>query len=332
MKTCSRCCNEMNRWRQANWWLVLCGAWPMLAFPLPAENATNAIPPIKLFSAPAGRSAPLAQIKSPMDFFRQLLAMTPDERANYLTNRAPEFRRRILAKVDEYEALNPDERELRLRATELRWYLMPLLHESPTNRAARLAQIPDDMRELVQDRLQEWSILPPPLQEEFLDNERILHYFAHVDASNNPSENFDRGPSDAERAHWNALSEPERRQVMAGFNQFFDLTPAEKSKALNTLSEAERRQMQKTLQTFGKLPANQRSECVNAFAKFANMSALEQAEFLKNAQRWSAMSPAERQAWRDLVANVPQWPPLPYGMTPPPPPPEISPALVTNHN
>ena len=39
----------------------------------------------------------------------------------------------------------------------------------------------------------------------------------------------------------------------------------------------------------------------------------EQAEFLKNAERWSQMSPAERQAWRDLVANVPQWPPLPIG-------------------
>ena len=35
------------------------------------------------------------------------------------------------------------------------------------------------------------------------------------------------------------------------------------------------------------------------------MSASEKQEFLKNAERWSQMSPAERQAWRDLVANVP---------------------------
>ena len=55
--------------------------------------------------------------------------MTPDERENFLTNRPPEIRKRILAKVGEYEALDPDERELRLRATELRWYLMPLLRE-----------------------------------------------------------------------------------------------------------------------------------------------------------------------------------------------------------
>ena len=75
--------------------------------------------------------------------------MTPAERENYLTNRPPEIRARILAKVREYEALDPNERELRLRATELRWYLLPLLHESPTNRAARLAAIPDDLQPLV---------------------------------------------------------------------------------------------------------------------------------------------------------------------------------------
>src|ERR1022692_4226384 len=188
--------------------------------------------------------------------------------------------------------------------------LMPLLHESPTNRAARLAQIPGDVRELVQSRLEEWSILPPTLQQEFLENEHILQYFAHVETSSRPAENAWREPSENERAHWNGLSEPERRQVAAGFNQFFDLTPVEKEKALNTLSETERRQMEKTLQSFEKMPPSQRDECVNAFARFASMNAPEQAEFLKNAERWSALTPAERQAWRDLVVNVPQWPPL----------------------
>jgi hypothetical protein len=212
-----------------------------------------------------------------VDFFRQLLAMTPDERDTFLTNRPPEIRARILAKVGEYEALNPDERELRLRATELRWYLMPLLRAAPANRAARLAQVPADIRELVQDRLEEWSILPPPLQQEFLENERILRYFAHLDASNNPSENFWREPDAADRAHWNTLSEAERRQVTAGFNQFFELTPDEKQKTLGTLSEAERGQMEKTLLAFEKMPAAQRAECVSAFAKFASMNPQQQA-------------------------------------------------------
>ena len=75
-------------------------------------------------------------VHSPVDFFRQLLAMSPDQRAAALTNRSPEIRARILAKVDEYEALDPDDRELRLRATDLRWWLTPLLRLPPA-RAAR---------------------------------------------------------------------------------------------------------------------------------------------------------------------------------------------------
>jgi predicted Fe-S protein YdhL (DUF1289 family) len=208
---------------------------------------------------------------------------------------------------------------------------MPLLRTSPTNRAAQLAVIPDEVRELVQDRLIEWSILPPPMQQEFLENEHILRYFAQMDSSNNPAEDSNRAPSEAEKTRWNALSEPERRQVMAGFNHFFDLTADEKQAALNTLSEVERQQMGKTLQAFDKMPPAQRAECVSAFAKFASMSAAEKTEFLKNAERWSAMSPAERKAWRDLVVNVPQWPPLPIGFVVPIPG-ETKLGAATNHN
>jgi hypothetical protein len=310
-----------------HWWLAFFAAGQFLLLSLPARELPGAAAPVKLSSATTNSSS--SHEKSPVDFFRQLLAMTPDERDIFLTNRPPEIRARILAKVGEYEALDPNERELRLRATELRWYLMPVLRESPTNRTARLAFIPADIRGLVQNRLDEWSILPPPLQEEFLENEHVLRYFAQMDMSNNPAEDSNRAPSEAERAHWNALSEDERRRVAVGFNQFFDLTPDEKQAALNTLSETERRQMGKTLLAFDKMPASQRAECVSAFAKFASMSDKEKAEFLKNAERWSAMSPAERQAWRDLVVNVPQWPPLPIGFVVPIPG-ETNPA--TSHN
>ena len=318
----------MNCLRQARWFSAVCAALQLGVLPLFAGNPTNAPAPIKSSSAPANA---VTQARSPVELFRRLLAMSPDERGNFLTNRTPEIRARILAKVAEYEALGPDERELRLRATELRWYLMPLLLDAPTNRAALLAQVPDDLRQLVENRLEQWTILPPTLQQEFLDNERTLAYFTQMDVSNNPAENSGRAPGDADRARWDLLSQAERSQITAGFRQFFELTPDEKQETLNTLSDAERQQMEKTLQSFDKMPASQRDECVNAFAKFASMDAAEQAEFLKNAARWSEMSPAERKAWRDLVVNVPQWPPLPAGFVVPIPG-EPSPAVATNRN
>ena len=166
----------MNFSRQARWWFAFFAAGQLSVFSLSAKDSTGVSKPVKLFSANTNNLPPSAIGKSPIDLFRQLLAMSPDERDVFLTNRPPEIRARILAKVAEYEALDPDDRELRLRATELRWYLEPLLRESPTNRAARLAQVPDDLRDLVRDRLEEWSILPPPLQDEFLDNERTLAF------------------------------------------------------------------------------------------------------------------------------------------------------------
>jgi len=71
------------------------------------------------------------------------------------------------------------------------------------------------------------------------------------------------------------------------------------------------------LKTFEKLPAQQRLLCMRNYAKFAGMSGTERAEFLKNAEQWSKMSPQERQSWRDLVAHVPLLPPMPPPVMPP---------------
>ena len=179
--------------------VVALAACQLAVFQLPAEPAAPEAAPQKLFSGPGNISLPpLPHVNSPVDLFRELLAMTPAGRENYLTNRPSGIRNRILAKVREYEALDPNERELRLRATELRWYLLPLLRESPTNRAAQLATIPEDLQPLVKNRLRQWDILPPPLKDEFLESDRTLRYFTHVDPSRGqlppPDQNRRDGP------------------------------------------------------------------------------------------------------------------------------------------
>ncbi len=322
-----------------NWFVVAIAAGQLAVFQLAAETVAPVPAPQKLFSGTTNLSLPpMPHLKSPVDMFRELLAMTPVERENYLTNRPPGIRNRILAKVREYEALDPNERELRLRATELRWYLLPLLRESPTNRAAQLAAMPDNLRALVNTRLRQWDVLPPTMQAEFLESERTLRYFTHVSQANSPllppmpqDQKWHRSPPGPDLTHWDTLSEDQRQKVTAQFNQFFELTPMEKKKTLNTLSDAERQQMEKTLETFGKLPPPQRQRCLRAFTEFAGLSAQEKQDFLKNAQRWSQMSPKERQTWRDLVTHVPEWAPVPSALVMPPLPNAFPPALATNH-
>lgn len=277
-----------------NWWRQLALAFGFLAAAA-VSSAQN--PPLPL--PPTNIIPPVALLQPPVEFFRQLLAMSPAERMNSLTNRTPEARAKILAKVREYQRLGADERELRLRATELRWWLMPLLRMPPESRAARLELVPADLRGLVDSRLTQWDILPPGLKQEFLDNDRTLHYFARIETTNA------------------APQTPEQQKISEQFNQFFELTAGEKKQALGTLSAEERGQMEATLKSFEKLPPQQRFLCVRNYAKFAGMAPAERAEFLRNAGKWSKMSPQERQAWRDLVAQVPVWPPMPGPAVPP---------------
>jgi hypothetical protein len=256
--------------------------------------------------------------------FRRLLSLSNRERENYLTNRPPEKRAALLSKIHEYLAMDPDARELRLRATELRWQLLPLLSTAPADRAPRLAQVPEDLAPLVQSRLAEWDKLPAALQQEFLANDHTLQYFATVNNTNQTAADNAAGA--------------ERQKTAAQFNQFFELTPEEQKSTLKTISSTERVQMEGTLEAFGKLSAPQRRQCIRAFEKFKELSPSEQAEFLKNAGRWAQMTPKERQTWRDLVNQVPAWPPVPPNLITPPMPPRLStplhahPVVATNRN
>jgi predicted Fe-S protein YdhL (DUF1289 family) len=206
---------------------------------------------------------------------------------------------------------------------------MPLLRASPSERDAQLALVPVNIRGLVKARLMQWEILPPTLQQEFLDNEHILGYFSGVAATNNIAGND--GPSDAEQSRWNSLSDDERQAMTAQFNAFFGLSPYEKQKALGMLPETDRAQMERAMQVFDKLPPPQRDECVRALSRFASMSPLQRTIFLRNARRWSQMSPSERKAWGDLVEHVPQWPPMPIMPPPVPMPPSLHSVGFTNH-
>jgi hypothetical protein len=327
--------------------VALLGASSLLAVSLVAQAATNhsasaqsnsaaVFPPRTGVPALHGSVPPLPMAHSPISYFRELLAMDPAERKAALTNRPPESRTQILAKVREYESLKPDARELRLQVTELRWYLRPLMGAPATNRPAQMAMIPEKDRKLVEDRLQEWDKVPPDVQKELLGIEPVLQYFAEIEGrSEEQRREMLKTLSPARRAMlekgigwWGSVSEDQRRRMLNRFNQFFELTVQEKERALKTLSDPERRQIEKTLQTYGSLPPAQRAQCLRSFEKFASLSLAERQQFLKNADRWKLMSPSERQAWRDLVHNLP--PSLPRPL--PPLPHRPSPAVATNRN
>src|SRR5687767_718422 len=77
-----------------------------------------------------GTSAPIARVPqappmppAPIQFFRDLLPMTAEQRQTALEKYSARSREFVTAKLREYEALTPEERENRLRTLEMRWHL-----------------------------------------------------------------------------------------------------------------------------------------------------------------------------------------------------------------
>lgn len=317
--------------------LASLGAWLVagssLAQPSPPTAAAAQSPsngPVLGFSA----------AKCPVDTFRELLAMREPERNQFLTNRSVVSQRLIQAKIKQYLELSPEMRELRLRATELRWYLVPLMNAPATNRVAQLATIPEQVRPFVEDRLRLWDTVPPDVQKRLLSPAATIIATDAVRSheSSNRLAAAQVVISAARRQwlekgiqNWQTMDEEARQKIASNFNIFFELKPQEKAKTINTLSDPERRQIERTLTSFDDLSVEKRAQCLESFDKFASLSVEERQQFLENAQRWETMTPTERQTWRDLVAAQlsPRRPVRPHLHFPQRPP---FPAVATNHN
>src|SRR5881394_3150820 len=128
-----------------------------------ARCADRAGAPAEITNATARASFPPLP-RPQVTYFRELLVLSQGELDRALADIAEPARKRLQAKLREYAALAPDEREARLRATELRWYLAPLMRTPPTNRIAQLALVPDEYRPLVEERLKRWDALTPEIQ------------------------------------------------------------------------------------------------------------------------------------------------------------------------
>ncbi|TAL01485.1 MAG: DUF3106 domain-containing protein [Verrucomicrobia bacterium] len=298
--------------------LFVTGAALALILPSLAQTTTK--------SPTAAMMPPVPNLVSPVSAFRKLLGMTPAERAQQLASRTPENREALLKKIREYKTLGPDECELRLQATELRWYLTKLLAIPATNRPAQFASVPVSLLPLVTNRLAQWDKLPLDWQSELLTNEQAVRFVARVEDA----------PPMSDRLK--AKNAEQRRRAVEFLDQLCALTPDEKSRALKQVSEIERREIEKTLQTFASLPPDQRVRCLRGYVKFTGMAPAEKSEFLKNAAKWEAMSPAERQTWRNLVNAMKMTPPLPAGFknNAPPSPPTVkprplNPTIATNN-
>lgn len=270
---------------------------------------------------------PVPKIASPVAFFRELLETNQLAREKILAEKPPEQRKLLEAKIAEYQSLPPDQRQLRLFMTELRWYLVTVLRTDPSTREQIIEQIPIEYKPLIRERLAHWEKLPQDIQKELLANEFALHFILRITNATPLAQQkalSSLNPQQQTRIlqilnEWNKMPDQRKKTIAENFRRLFELSESEQDSALKILPPAERLRMENTLKAFSNLPPEDKKRCIESFEKFATMSDEQREQFLKNAMRWIEMSPEERKAWRDLVKSmqskqVPELPPLPPGM------------------
>ncbi len=266
--------------------------------------------------------------RTPVDFFRQLLTAAPADREPMLASRPATERTLLLAKVREYEALAPAERELRLNATQMRWHLKNLLPADARQRATYLAALPPAERAVLEPRLKNLEQLPPRLQSEARSSQTVIHYYSRpatpplppglVPIAHQPAAT----PASASAP---SITRNPRQTTVEQFRRFFELNDRDRARALERLPATERQSLEQLMQELDHLPGPLRTLCMDALQKFATLSPRDQAEFLRSASRWQALTPGERETWRDFVTELP---PLPPGFGEPPLPPGLEPAAA----
>jgi len=309
--------------------VLLVGAGILIAVVTSAQTVTNPHPSVP----------PIPVVKSPVDAFRELLAMDAGALRAALSNRNDQARERLRKKINEYKAMDADERELRLLTTELRWYVSRLMQVPATNRTAQLPDIRSDLRPLVESRLARWDQVDEELRHKYIRNEEAMSLLLKYSKASAGLQQLlvtevppeMRATLQQALGRLDAMSPAERDRAFDVFENMFTVTAAEKLSALQVMSEVEQQQMQKTLEAFSQLSVERRKTCIRSYEKFVGMTPTERALFLRNVQKWEKMSPKERQEWRELVKNVEILPPMPEAKPQPPPlPPPMPPRALTN--
>ncbi|MSU27842.1 MAG: DUF3106 domain-containing protein [Pedosphaera sp.] len=263
--------------------------------------------------------------RNPVAVFRGLLAMRTDARATELSTQPERLRAVLTTRLRDYDALPAVEREGRLRATELRYFLNPLLMTLPATRATQLATVPESFRSLVEERLAAWDKLPAEIQREILLDERLRQAMTRpaVVGAFPPLPPGLEPKVPENLTQWQALDVRQREQLLDNFTHYFRLDERAKTRVVAALPQPTRAEAALTLGQFEDLSAGERAACVSALKQLGQMTPAQQTQFYANAERWKQMPESERARWRKVVI---EFPPLPPGAGPLPP---LPPGLTT---
>jgi hypothetical protein len=274
---------------------------------------------------PAAPLPPVAASASAVtDLWRRVLAMDDAQREAFISSKPAASQAFLRSKVQEFLVLPPEKREMRLRALELRAYMLPLMRLPAPARAQQIEQLPSDKRSDVKKRLLTWDIMPPQLQKDVLENEAAIRLVMESGNRNASREELLAAVAPARRAEmetnlirWNEISPAQQDQMVSNFERYFGQPLEERGKALRTLNEGDLAIITPTLNKLERMPDGERDRVLDGIRKFKSLPPAAQKDFVRAAAKWQAMTDKDRQLWRQLVTTIharsgpPMPPPIP---------------------
>ncbi len=315
------------------------------AEPTPAPNPASAsqLESAKTRPLPPALPPPLpARAQATIETLRQLLAMTAEGREAFLATRTLKQQAVLRHELSILDSLDTASRGRRLHLLAMRVVMDPLLPLDPEARQAAVASLPADLRTFVEAQLRAWDALSPDQRDQMLathggwmplpTGQPFPPKPPRVEPPAPPSPEF-RSRLERDLHRWTTLDERAQTNAARALLQLFELSPREQQAVLARLASDRRQAVERMLAAFSELSEEARGRTVAAYWRFASMSAEERSRFWQNAERWDALSPEQRRAWRALTAHLP---PLPPGLGPspamPPAPPEVPPSVPLRTN
>ena len=254
---------------------------------------------------------------SPVKYLADLLGASEEGRTTMLARHTVERQAFWLRKVAEYERFPESFRQARLRTAQLHWYLALMIRLPVDLRLSKLAQIPEGDRVLVRRRLEQWEALPADLQDDIVNNIKVMQYFARL-ISSSPAQRQvllknagePSNPMNDESLSWQSLSSKRRQAMFDAYAKFFELPRMKQEAAVAKLPIPARKQLMERVDELFKLPLAERQKCLIALNVYAQMSPEERTIFRGNAERWRAMDADERAFWMLFIKQLPPLPPM----------------------
>ena len=128
-----------------------------------------------------GATAGALAADSPFAAFKKIVSLPETEREAAVGGfkiSSERHRKLLQAKVREYAAMPEAERDRKLDALDFRWHLMPIMKTAKTDRAKRLASVPERFRTDIERRLTGWDKLEAGLRADLLKNESFFRYLS----------------------------------------------------------------------------------------------------------------------------------------------------------